>query len=105
MCGNLHGTRVEPGVKMAMRCNNPACRNETFKVSVEHRQVDKEHIDRLPVRLHCAKCGKPAKAWITNLQMKELIALHGGQLTAMKSLALSFEYLAKVKRKPWWKFW
>lgn len=89
-----------------MKCSNPACTCKTFTVVVEHKLVDPEHIDRLPVKLFCSKCKKPVKAWITNAQMKELLTKYGKMVDAYKALVACFENLVdRMSKKPWWKFW
>ena len=88
-----------------MECSNPACKNEKFKVTVEHKSIDSDHPDRLPVKLVCAKCRKPVKVWITNTQMKQMVKLFGIQSDAYIVLSENFIRLIDVLNKPWWKFW
>lgn len=89
-----------------MICSNPACTNELFKVTVQHRSIDADHPDRLPVKIVCAHCKKPFKAWITNEQMKQMLDRIDRLVQAYDSLVRLFGYFERQQtEKPWWKFW
>ena len=88
-----------------MKCSNPACDSERFNVTVQHKSLDRDHPDRMPVKLTCAKCKKPVKAWITNEQMKEMLNKFYALVRAYDSLVRVFAHLEKKSEKPWWKFW
>ena len=89
-----------------MKCSNPACGKETFTVTVQHKLIDPEHPDRLPVKLFCRHCGKPVKAWITNEQMKQLLVKYSSLASAYEALAARIYVTVKLKpKKPWWKIW
>ncbi len=88
-----------------MKCSNPACEHEEFKVTVQHKSIDRDHPDRLPVKLVCAKCRKPVKVWITNEQMKEMLRTQNRLVKSFSALVSSFDSYVEWSTKPWWKFW
>ena len=82
-----------------MQCSNPACKHELFSVILEHSEAKKIAAGRLPVKLTCAKCGKPVRAYISNEQMlnvTKLMQLHANNLARI--LLVLNDVLNK---KPW----
>lgn len=91
-----------------MKCSNPACSRELFKVQVERRRIDPMRPEELPVRLTCAHCGKQVKAWITNEQMRQIINLLNElntEIEFLRRLDKTARVELTVEHKPWWKFW
>jgi len=77
-----------------MKCANPACGGELFKVRV----LPKE--ENLTVELTCAKCGKVVKAWMTNEQLK---VLNRQMLAVNSQIGRLADIVEKENKKPWWR--
>ena len=87
-----------------MKCSNPACNHELFKVTVEKKflrlNVEKLPFGRLPITLVCAKCGKPVKAWVTNEQLKQLVVILVEFKVAMTDDMKEFIEFIRQQEKP-----
>ncbi len=78
-----------------MKCPNPACGRDIFKVRVAHKQMIKD-LPMLPVELACAHCDRKIKAWITNQNLKDLCGLTRALLDGQRLL---FEKLEEALEK------
>ena len=78
-----------------MKCPNPACGRDIFKVRVVHKQIIKD-LPMLPVELTCTHCNRKVKAWVTNQNLKDLHSLTRALLEGQKLL---FETLEEVLEK------
>ena len=92
-----------------MKCPNPACGRDLFKVRVVWKQKIKGLPHFLPVALECAHCHRQIKAYVLNEDVREMVRV----LSEMESVcnetrSMINNLIGKIERdlkKPWWKFW
>ena len=85
-----------------MKCPNPACRRELFKVLVVWKQKIKELPHFLPVSLECAHCHRKIKAYVLNEDVRNMVKILNEIGKNVNKIVLNIEC---VPEKPWWKFW
>ena len=89
-----------------MKCPNPACGGETFKVRVVWKQRIREFPEFLPVELTCIHCGRKIKACVLNENLRDLVRAMNilGEKQSLISLILSeIKSILKERSKPWWR--
>ena len=76
-----------------MKCPNPACKHELFKVNVAWKERLKEFPAFVPVSVNCAKCGRQIQAYMTHKDMKAILT----KLVGIEKIM--FELLSVLEEK------
>jgi len=95
---------------MGIKCRNPSCGGEVFKVEVESKKQEvqvKSGILSVPVTLVCAKCGQKVQTYVVNNQLREVVKAinsHDEKLTAfINAMNEVFERAIAEQSEPFWK--